>query len=206
VSFPYPPIADYGFISDCHSSALVSRAGSIDWCCMPRFDSPSVFGRILDWSIGGFWSIAPDGDWTSTRGYVEDSLVLETTFSTDGGRASVTDLFAMRVGGRLDPHLQLVRIVDGTDGVVPLRSVLAPRFDYGGIRPWIREESEGLFAALGGSAALLIWSDAALRIDGPHDLVSEVAVGAGDRAGPLRRVSHSAGTRARGHPWDGRQG
>jgi GH15 family glucan-1,4-alpha-glucosidase len=181
VSFPYPPIADYGFISDCHSSALVSRAGSIDWCCMPRFDSPSVFGRILDWSIGGFWSIAPDGDWTSTRGYVEDSLVLETTFSTDGGRASVTDLFAMRVGGRLDPHLQLVRIVDGTDGVVPLRSVLAPRFDYGGIRPWIREEGEGLFAALGGSAALLIWSDAALRIDGSHDLVSEVAVGAGDR-------------------------
>ena len=72
---PYPPISDYGFISDGHSVALVSSAGSIDWCCMPRVDAASIFGRLLDWGKGGYCSIAPvDPDATSFQAYLDDTL------------------------------------------------------------------------------------------------------------------------------------
>ena len=81
----YPPIGDYGYIADCHSSALVSRSGSIDWCCMPRIDSSSVFGRLLDWRKGGYCQIVPSGAHEMSRRYVEKTLVLETTFRTGRG-------------------------------------------------------------------------------------------------------------------------
>ena len=74
----YPLIADYGVISECHTAALVSRSGSIDWCCMPRLDSGTYFGRIVDWDKGGFCSITPTApEWTSDRRYVDETLVLE---------------------------------------------------------------------------------------------------------------------------------
>jgi len=76
----YPPIADYGLISDMHSCALVSRAGSIDWCCFPRFDSAAVFGRILDWRKGGYFRLAPRGVRSVSRRYLPGTNVLETTF------------------------------------------------------------------------------------------------------------------------------
>ncbi|HTX06524.1 MAG TPA: trehalase-like domain-containing protein, partial [Steroidobacteraceae bacterium] len=75
----YPPISDYALIGDCHSAALVSRQGSIDWCCLPRFDSDSCFGRLLDCSNGGHFQIAPAGRFSSRREYLEKSLVLATT-------------------------------------------------------------------------------------------------------------------------------
>ena len=98
----YPPIADYGLIGECHTAALVSRGGSIDWCCLPRLDSGSYFGRLVDWEKGGFCSVHPAGEgWTSARRYVDDTLVLETTFTdADGNEARLTDCFAMREGGR----------------------------------------------------------------------------------------------------------
>ena len=79
------PIADYALLSDCCSAALVSAAGSVDWLCFPRFDSPSVFGRILG-PEAGFWSIQPAGDHSSTRRYLGPTMVLETTHTTAGGR------------------------------------------------------------------------------------------------------------------------
>src|SRR5215470_19323020 len=84
------PIADYGLLADCNSAALVALDGSIDWLCLPRFDSPSVFGRILD-SEAGHWSIRPAGTFTSRRRYLPGSLVVETTFTTDTGVVTLTD-------------------------------------------------------------------------------------------------------------------
>ena len=87
----YPPLADYGFLADCHSSALVSKAGSIDWCCMPRFDAKSCFARLLDWKKGGYCQIVPSVSHRVWRRYVGDSLVLETMFETDQGKARLWD-------------------------------------------------------------------------------------------------------------------
>ena len=80
---PYPPIADYGLIGDSTSCALVSKAGSIDWCCLPRFDSPSVFGRLLDWERGGHFQIWVEGTRDVRRRYLPETMVLETTFRSD---------------------------------------------------------------------------------------------------------------------------
>src|SRR5206468_10174681 len=89
-SSEYPPIASYGLIGDCHSAALVSLSGSIDWCCLPRFDSGSCFGRLLDWRKGGYCSITPTArSYSVSRRYVDDTLVLETTFRARGGEARV---------------------------------------------------------------------------------------------------------------------
>ena len=94
---PYPPIGDYALIGDCRSAALVSRSASIDWCCLPRFDAGSAFGRLLDWDRGGHCSITPtDGDsWEYSRHYLDDTLVLATTLQGASGEARVLDCFTM---------------------------------------------------------------------------------------------------------------
>src|SRR5258707_5479703 len=84
------PIADYGLLADCNSAALVARDGSIDWLCLPRYDSPSVFGRLLGEDAGHCW-IRAVGDFTSKRRYLPGTLVLETTFTTDTGSVRITD-------------------------------------------------------------------------------------------------------------------
>ncbi len=179
---PYPPIGDYALIGDCHSAALVSRAGSVDWCCMPRFDSGSVFGRLLGWENGGYCAITPqDGGHMSFRHYLEDSLVLATTFRADGGEARVLDCFTMRSGGKLDPRRQLLRIVEGVRGRVDFHLHIAPRFDYGAVEPWIRREDVRLFSAIGGNDALVIQSDADLALADRHDLRAAFSVRAGER-------------------------
>src|SRR5437764_12803717 len=96
----YAPISDYALIGDCHSTALVSSSGSIDWCTFPRFDSGSCFGRILDRERGGFCSITPVGRYATSRRYVEGTLVLETVFRSGGGEGVLYDCFAMHRGGR----------------------------------------------------------------------------------------------------------
>ncbi len=99
------PIGDYALISDCHSAALVSRDGSVDWLCCPRFDSPTVFGRLLDEGAGHF-SIRPAGEHQATRRYADRTMVLETTFTTTGngssteGTAVLTDALAVGAGER----------------------------------------------------------------------------------------------------------
>ncbi len=178
----YLPIADYGFIADCHSAALVSRWGSIDWCCMPRFDSRSCFARLLDWDRGGYCRIAPIPDYTTSRRYLPDTMVLETTFRTEGGRARLLDCFTMRRGGRRQPRRQLLRIVEGLEGSVDLGLDLAPVFDYGAIRAWIRQVRDGQYAAIGGSDGLLISGDFSLAMKHRHHLAGHCRVGPGQRA------------------------
>ena len=133
------PIADHALLSDRHSSALVTRAGSVDWLSFPRFDSPSVFGRMLG-NDAGHWQVQPAGEWTSTRRYVDRSLVLETTFDTAPGRWSLTDALAMGPGngghqlGVDAPHL-LVRRLACTAGEVEVAIDYQPRPEYGLITP-----------------------------------------------------------------------
>ncbi|HEV7175733.1 MAG TPA: trehalase-like domain-containing protein, partial [Solirubrobacteraceae bacterium] len=133
----YPPIADYALIGDCRTAALISRDGSIDWCCLPRFDSGAAFARLLDRERGGYCSVAPRGNsWTSSRRYVDDTLVLETTFEARSGNVTLYDFFSEAGAGERGP--QLVRVLEATRGSVDMDIRIAPRFDYGEVRPWIR--------------------------------------------------------------------
>ena len=177
----YPPIADYGFIADCHSAALVSRGGSIDWCCMPRLDSESMFGRLLDWKRGGYFEIRPRGEYRSRRRYLDDALVLETTFSTEQGEARLLDCFVMREGGREDPARQVLRFLEGVRGEMDVDVRVVPRFDYGGIRPWIRPYGEGSFALIGGDDGLVISGEVDLKVEDRFDLVGTATVEEGRR-------------------------
>ena len=176
----YRPIGDYALISDCHSAALVSQQGSIDWCCMPRFDAASVFGRLLDADRGGFCSLKPRGeDFSSARRYLGNALVLETTFRQSSGEARLLDCFTM--DDDLQRPGQLLRVVDGVRGWMKLDLHLAARLDYGEVRPWVRRRGVGVYAALGGNDALLISCDADLEMADDHDLVTSFAVRAGQR-------------------------
>jgi GH15 family glucan-1,4-alpha-glucosidase len=181
-SGPYPPIADYAFIGDCHSAALISKDASIDWCCLTRFDSGSCFGRLLDWERGGYCSIVPViGRYDVSRRYVDRTLVLETTFRTGGGEARLFDCFAMRRGGRTKPFRQILRIVEGVRGRLDLQLEICPRFDYGDVKPWIRKNGPSSFSVIGGDDGLVIASDATLELGGHHDLFSRLEVRAGER-------------------------
>ena len=178
----YPPIADYGFIGDCHASALVSLAGSIDWCCLPRFDSGSVFGRLLGWDVGGYCQIAPvRTDLDVSREYVDDSLVLVTTWAAGTDELRLTDFFSMREGGADRPRRRLIRILDCVRGSADVRITVAPRFDYGSIPPWMRRLGERVYVAIGGSDALLVSGDVEFDESGPHELATTVHVKAGTR-------------------------
>src|ERR687892_734218 len=95
----FKPIADYGLLADCNSSALVDRAGSIDWLCLPRYDSDAIFARLLD-PNAGHWSIRPSGSFTAERRYLPGTLVIETTFATDTGQVRLTDAMAFAEGQR----------------------------------------------------------------------------------------------------------
>ncbi|HEX6350028.1 MAG TPA: glycoside hydrolase family 15 protein, partial [Candidatus Dormibacteraeota bacterium] len=162
--------------------ALVSRAASIDWCCMPRVDQPSIFGRLLDWERGGYCLVEPVGDrYHASRCYLDDTMVLETTFTAGGGEAKVIDCFTMRKGGRKAPYRQLLRVVEGVRGKVDFRFTLQPRFDYGEVRPWIRRRGLNVSAAIGGSHGLLVSTDCGLDSGDHHDLVSEFTVRAEER-------------------------
>jgi len=141
------PIAGYGLLSDCSSAALVSRSGSIDWLCLPRFDSPSVFTRLLD-PAGGHWSIRPASPSETRRRYLPGSLAIETTFTTESGVVRLVDVLAAREGQRghdlgLDAPHEVLRAVEGVEGHVDLVMELAPRPEYGLVRPLFRRTEDG---------------------------------------------------------------
>ena len=182
---PYPPIRDYAYIGDCHSCALISGSGSIDWLCMPRIDSSSCFGRILDWSNGGYCRIFPANDHKSSRRYLEDALVLETTFQAEDGEVRLLDFFPMREGGEHHPHQQIIRIMECLEGRPEMAVDILPRFDYGAVRPWIRKNGDGNFIAIGGSDGLLISCDFDLKMKHRHHLNARFRLEEGEK----RRLS-----------------
>ncbi len=141
------PIAEYGMLSDCSSASLVSRDGSVDWLCLPRFDSPAVFARILD-PEAGHWSIRPAAGFEAERRYLPGTLAIETTFTTDDGVVRLVDVMAAAQGQRGHdlgfeaPH-ELLRSVEGVRGRVELVMELAPRPEYGLVRPLFRHTNNG---------------------------------------------------------------
>src|SRR5690242_7485283 len=178
----YPAIADYGLIGDCRTAALISRRGSIDWCCLPRFDSGATFARLLDSERGGYCSVAPRGErWTSSRRYVDDTLVLETMFEARGGNVTLYDFFALAGENDGERGSRIVRVLEATRGSVDMEIRVAPRFDYGEVRPWIRRHGHRLFSAIGGNDGLIVWCDEPLEEDPAHELVVRLTLAAGDR-------------------------
>ncbi len=155
-SRPYPAISDYALIGDCHTAALVSRAGSVDWCCLPRFDSDSCFGRLLDWQGGGHFLITPTAKAEVHREYLEDTLVLATTYRSGRNVARVIDFFSMREGGRDRPRRELVRIIEGIQGSMEFVVSVAPRLDYGDVKPWIFSGGRNAHFAVGSNTGVRI--------------------------------------------------
>ena len=180
----YPPIADYGLISDLYSCALVSRAGSVDWCCFPRFDSPAVFARLLDWQRGGYWLLAPSEVTATERRYLPRTNVLETTFETAEGEAVLLDFMPVQSHTQpSDPHAvdaprQIVRMLRCTRGSVSVRMRCEPRFDYGGIIPHAVLLSPRSGFVHGGEQALAVFCSAPMReADGGFDAEATLSVG-----------------------------
>jgi GH15 family glucan-1,4-alpha-glucosidase len=162
------PIADYALLSDCHSAALVNRAGSIDWLCFPRFDHPAVFARLLD-EHAGHWSIRPTGDAGITRRYLDGTMALETTFETQTGTVVLVDLMALgpkERGHRLgfaSPGVVL-RHVACTRGSVDIEIDYSPRPEYGLVRP-VLVPRRGVLVARGGADVLTLSTSAPLQVD-----------------------------------------
>ena len=163
------PIGDYALLSDCRSAALVSRDGSVDWLCFPRFDGPSVFCRLLD-PAGGRFAIRPAADFQASRQYLDQTMVLETTFTTAAGTAVLTD--ALAVGrnerghdlGANSPSMLLRRLVC-TSGEVEAEVTYAPRPEYGLMEP-ILDPIPGGLAAVGCDGRLVLSTPVSFGVDG----------------------------------------
>jgi GH15 family glucan-1,4-alpha-glucosidase len=156
------PIEDYALIGDTQTAALVSRDGSIDWLCMPRFDAGACFAALLGEKRHGCWRLGPAGGAPreSRRRYIEGTLVLETELATEAGRVRIIDCMPPR-----DRTPDIIRLVEGVEGTVPMRMELIPRFDYGSIVPWIRTV-DGVLHAIGGPDALALRTEIELPGDG----------------------------------------
>jgi len=164
----YPPIADYALIGDSRSAALVSRGGSIEWCCWPRFDNSSVFGRILDRERGGHFTIAPSAEHKATRRYIDATNVLETTFETEEGVVKLIDCMPVsrevERRGTLRPLRQILRIVEGVRGEVPMQLHFEPRPRFGTIVPTLQRVHEQVVLCDWGAKQLHLRSDIPLPL------------------------------------------
>ncbi|MDQ2873746.1 MAG: glycoside hydrolase family 15 protein [Actinomycetota bacterium] len=191
------PIGDYALLSDCQGSALVARDGSIDWACLPRFDSPALFAGLLD-PQAGHWRIAPIEAGRARRSYLPDTMVLRTEFATSTGVMAVTDALALgsdEVGHRIghgSPHI-IVRCIEGIEGVVEVGVDLAPRPGYGLTAPVLIAEPGGL-QSHGGPHAYIVSSEVPLTVSG-SDARATVRIEAGDVLHLALRVAS---------PWDPR--
>jgi GH15 family glucan-1,4-alpha-glucosidase len=181
----FRPIADYGLLADCNSAALVDRDGSIAWLCLPRYDSPAVFAQILD-PEGGHWQIKPHGVYRRERRYLPGTVVIETTFATETGSVKLTDAMAFADGQRHHelglgaPHL-LLRLVEGLVGEVELRYELAPRPEYGLVKPLFRKTEAGA-RTFGGPNQVVISCPVETEIE-ESTMAGTFTVSAGDRVG-----------------------
>lgn len=179
---PYPPISDYALLSDCHCTALVCRSGSIDWCCMPRMDAESCFGRLLDWRQGGHFRIAPAlDDYHVARDYRKATLILDTEFSTDDAAVRVTDCFVTADAPAIAGRYCLLRVVEGLRGELPLAIDVVPRFDCGEIIPHIEAVGDGLYTAFGSNKGLVFQSDCPLEVVRTGELRARPTLRQGER-------------------------
>ena len=155
-----PPIGDYGIIGDCRSAALISSHGSLDWLCWPWFDSPSIFAAILDLEKGGFWRIAPAGEYTTKRRYLPETNVLEIEFHTASGTLRLIDCMPVYDSryehGHLLPDREILRIVECVTGEVKLDAVFFPVPKYGTCRcRWTGKKALGIRVEFIGGAMWL---------------------------------------------------
>jgi GH15 family glucan-1,4-alpha-glucosidase len=179
------PLEDYALIGDCETAALVSRAGSIDWLCWPRFDSAACFAALLGTPEHGRWLVeAISPQWRVERRYRKNTLILETRIETDDGAVTLIDFMPPRSGSADGKsadgsNSDIVRIVRGERGRVTLRMELVLRFDYGHIVPWVTRLADGRLSAVAGPDMALLDTPAAIR---GKDLttVAEFEVAAGD--------------------------
>jgi GH15 family glucan-1,4-alpha-glucosidase len=195
------PIADYALLSDCHSAALVSRAGSIDWLCFPRFDSPSVLARLLD-ADGGHWSITVPGATRVHRRYLEGTMILETEVEAPTGTVRVTD--GMAVGpneqghelGTSSPGLVLRRI-QCISGTATVEVEFAPRPEYGLVEPLLARVAGGVVAR-GGASILTLSCPHSFQIDGATAR-GMFQLGAGERT--CLSLEHNTSAEGAADPW-----
>ncbi len=172
------PIEDYALIGDRRTAALVGTDGSVDWLCLPRFDSPACFAALLGDDSHGRWQFVPVDDYTVERSYVGDTALLETTFTTGTGTLTLTDLMPTN-DGRAD----LVRRLRGVSGTVRVRHEWVVRFDYGKVRPWVSRHrdnnGEAIVAVAGPDKLVLRGPRLPVAVDGRH--VDEFDVHEGDQ-------------------------
>ena len=172
-------IEDYALIGDLHTAALVARDGSVDWLCLPRFDSKACFAALLGEDRHGHWRIAPaEAGCRVSRRYLPDTLILETEFGTSSGQVRLTDCMPPRSG---DPVL--VRMIEGISGSVDVRMTLGARFEYGSVQPRILRR-DGAHCILAGSEMLWLFGPVQLR-----------------SAGGASRWPSSRSARASGYRW-----
>ena len=169
-------IEDYALVGDLQTAGLVGRSGSVDWLCFPRFDSGSCFSALLGSSEHGRWMIAPaEGGPATERRYREKTLILESEWETSTGRVRVIDFMPPR-----EKQPDIVRIVEGLEGTVDMRTELIIRFDYGSIVPWLRRTDDETLIAIGGPDALQLKTPVELKPEGMTH-TAEFKVGKGER-------------------------
>ena len=145
-------IEDYALIGDCETAALVSRDGSIDWLCWPRFDSHACFAALLGGPEQGRWLLAPaDGNAKVARRYRDSTMILETTLETSEGAVMVVDFMPLR-----DGESNVVRTVIGLRGSVSMKTQIIMRFGYGSIVPWVSRLDDGTLRAIAGPDMIVI--------------------------------------------------
>ena len=207
---PSQPIANYGLLADCNSAALVDSDGSIDWLCLPRYDSDAVFARLLD-PDAGHWSIRPVQSYRAKRRYLPGTLVIETIFTTETGQVRLTDAMAFAEGQRghdlgYDAPHELLRSVEGLSGEVELELELAPRPQYGLVMPLVRLEEGGARTFGAGRIGVQVRRAARGRgLDDPRDVhrrrgrPTGLLRSLGVRRGPERARAHGRGRGRRAH-------
>lgn len=177
-------IEDYGPIGDLHTMALVGRDGSIDWLCLPRFDSGACFARLVGDEDNGYWRIAPaSGGSCTSRRYWEDTLILETEWQTPEGTVRLIDVMPPR-----DQNADVVRFVEGVSGRVSMRMELRLRFDYGHIIPWVKRHDDGRLSAIAGPDS--VWLDTPVDTRGENmTTIADFEIAAGQTI-PFRLSYH----------------
>jgi GH15 family glucan-1,4-alpha-glucosidase len=193
----YPPIGDYALIGDCRGAGLVSRDGSLDWLCFPRFDSPSVFAALLDAETGGSFRIRPTGEFRIERRYLPGTNVLETTFHGPSGSLALRDLVTVSSEedkrASLTPEHEVLREIEGITGEIEIEIFYDPRPDYGRVRPLLEQRGEHGLRCEAKGAALILRSELPLKLVGD----GRSARGVGRiRAGERKYLSFTYGKEA----------